>query len=158
MSNNRRNEHGQWTGPDGQHRMSGIPEYRIWVAMIQRCHRPANKDYKYYGGRGIKVCDEWRQSFLRFIESVGARPSRLHTIERLNNDGNYEPDNVVWALRADQMRNQRSNHWLEWNGERRTLSELARAYNMMPVHLSWRLRHGWPLNAALETPIKKRTA
>lgn len=139
-----------------QHGFSGLPEYRVWVVMIQRCHSPNNKDYKYYGGRGITVCDEWRQSFLRFYESLHARPSRAHSIERIDNNGNYEPGNVMWATREQQAHNLRTNHWIDWEGRPWVLAELARAYGMRPQDLSSRIRNGWRLEAALKTPVVKR--
>lgn len=83
------------------------PEYYVWSAMIQRCHNPKTTGYHNYGGRGISVCPEWRGSFLKFFNSVGARPSNKHSIDRINNDGNYEPGNVRWATRREQNLNTR---------------------------------------------------
>lgn len=83
------------------------PEYRCWRHLRQRCHDPNHRDYANYGGRGIRVCDEWRASFSAFVAHVGARPSREHSIDRINNDGNYEPGNVRWATRSVQMTNTR---------------------------------------------------
>ena len=83
-------------------------EYRIWTGMKTRCFNPNIKAFKYYGGRGITVCDRWRNSFPAFLEDVGRRPSDLHSIDRWpNNDGNYEPGNVRWATWSEQNRNKR---------------------------------------------------
>lgn len=89
------------------------PEYRAWQQMRNRCSNRRSKDYPYYGGRGITVCEAWEKSFTAFLEHVGRRPSSEHTLDRKNSDLNYEPDNVRWATRATQSRNRRSFkvHW-----------------------------------------------
>lgn len=82
-------------------------EYWIYCSIIQRCYNPNNKSYHNYGGRGIKMSPEWRASFATFLHDMGTRPSKNHTIERINNDGNYEELNCRWATYADQNRNRR---------------------------------------------------
>lgn len=89
------------------HGLSLTPEYRIWKGMLSRCYNPHIRTYKYYGGRGISVCPEWRQDFVAFLHSIGPRPSTLHSIERKNNDLGYCPDNCCWATREQQNRNRR---------------------------------------------------
>lgn len=89
------------------HGLTKTIEYRIWADMISRCERPTATGYKDYGDRGIGVCQTWRQSFVAFLADVGQRPSPLHSIDRINNDGNYEPGNVRWATKSEQRLNQR---------------------------------------------------
>lgn len=89
-----------------KHGMRSVPEYHIWASMNQRCSLVTHKFFHRYGGRGIKVCDQWRLDFAQFYKDVGPRPSPKHSIDRYpNNDGNYEPGNVRWATPLEQARN-----------------------------------------------------
>ena len=92
---------------NSSHGLRGIPEYNVWAGMKDRTGNSNSAAYKNYGGRGIKVCDRWLSSFSNFIEDMGRRPSDKHTIERVDNDGNYEPRNCIWATRDVQSKNQR---------------------------------------------------
>lgn len=91
-------------------------EYRVWLGLKGRCLRTTNPKYPDYGGRGIKVCDRWlgKTGFQNFLSDMGERPSPNHSIDRINNDGNYEPNNCRWATSSQQSKNKRNNFFC-WN-------------------------------------------
>jgi len=97
------------TKPQCTHGLSHIPEYISWTGMKDRCYRPKNEKYHNYGGRGITICDEWVNSFESFIQDMGLRPSPEHSIDRMNNDGNYELNNCRWATNTEQLHNRRDS-------------------------------------------------
>lgn len=106
----------------GNKKISG---YTTWKSIMTRCYNTRNHKYPIYGGRGIKMCDRWLTSFKYFIQDMGEKPSSSHTIERIDNDGNYEPSNCKWALPPEQARNKRNNHWIEYDGKRMIISDWA---------------------------------
>lgn len=108
------------------HRMTKSPEYAAWSAMRNRCYKPKTHNYPLYGGRGITVCAEWRDSFQAFFQDMGARPSPAHSLDRINVDGNYEPSNCRWATLGIQNTNRRNTVYVEMAGERVSLSEASR--------------------------------
>jgi hypothetical protein len=83
------------------------PLYWTWSNMRKRCYSPSRDEYASYGGRGISICDRWRDSFADFLADVGERPSPQHSLDRIDNDGNYEPGNVRWATKSEQLANRR---------------------------------------------------
>lgn len=90
-----------------KHGMLGTPEYNAWQNMKNRCLNPKYREYEYYGERGITVCDRWLYSFENFYTDVGNRPTPLHSLDRINPNGNYEPSNIRWATKTLQSTNQR---------------------------------------------------
>lgn len=138
------------------HGMSGSPEHRAWKHMRNRCYNPNVKEYPYYGGRGIKVCDRWLESFENFFADMGQRPSSSHSIDRFpNGDGDYEPGNVRWATDLEQSRNRSNNLFYTFNGETLILKEWADKLGFEYSFLRARLRQlKWTPEKAFTTPKK----
>lgn len=123
-------------------RSGKTPEYGVWDAMIQRCTNPNHKQYRDYGGRGIKVCERW-MSFHYFLSDMGVRPSNNHSIDRFpNNDGNYERLNCRWGTQEQQSRNRSSNVWINYNGEKRILTDWAFLLRARPSAIQRSLKRG----------------
>lgn len=125
------------------HGGTGTVEFRIWELMRRRCSDPKHRSYKDYGGRGISVCDRWRNDFSAFLADMGLRPSPDHSIDRIKNDGNYEPGNCHWATRVEQSNNRRSSRFLTIGGKTKTLSQWERQVGLNPGVLFRRLQAGW---------------
>jgi hypothetical protein len=116
-------------------------EYEAWEHIIQRCTNPRDKQWSHYGGRGITICDEWRNDFSVFLAHIGPRPTSRHSIDRYpNNDGNYEPGNVRWATPAEQRRNTRSSFIIEYNGRKQCLLDWSHELGINRETLRYRLR------------------
>lgn len=135
-----------------KHGLRKTPEWLAWKNMRDRCYNPAYKSYHRYGGRGITVCDRWRNDVQAFVQDMGLRPSPAHSLGRIDNDGPYSPENCRWATRGEQASNRRSNRYLVWEGKQRTLSGLAHEYGLSVQLLYTRLKAGWTLERALTLP------
>lgn len=143
----------------GASRKSGrTSEYGTWKAMKARCYNVRNKRYANYGGRGIIVCEKWLNSFTDFLQDVGYRPGKEYTLDRINNDGNYEPGNVRWATQTQQQRNRTVARQLTINGVTKPLAEWAEEYDIPPAIVRQRIdREGLnPLQALSYKRTSKR--
>jgi len=130
---------------------------RSWETMRRRCVVPHASDYPNYGGRGIKVCNRWLDSFENFLADMGLRPEGT-TLDRIDNNGDYEPTNCRWADDFQQQRNKRSNRILEFNGLRLTTTEWANRIGIKKSALRMRLdSSGWSIERALLTPPAPNT-
>ena len=128
------------------------PENQAWGAMRQRCNNPRDRAYRWYGARGIKVCERW-SSFKHFLADMGPRPSDAHSLDRIDNDGDYTPANCRWILHSAQMRNTRANRMLTHDGVTLCLTEWAMRKGMKPKTLHQRLLNGWSVADAIESPV-----
>lgn len=137
-------------GAEGRRRP---PEYETWANMVQRCINSNRPEWHRYGGRGITVCSRWRESVEAFIADMGPRPSTRHSIDRINNNGNYEPGNCRWALKVQQARNTSTNHPV---GGASSLVEAAERAGINRGTLMSRLKRGWSEDRALSVPPDTR--
>lgn len=136
------------------HRSCRSSEYKSWSGMLSRCRSETNPDWDNYGGRGITVCDRWLE-FENFLEDMRPKPSPKHSIDRINNNGNYEPINCRWATRVEQDNNKRTNRMLTYNGETMCLTAWARRIGMNPVSLHSRIAKGMSVEEAVTTPVRR---
>lgn len=128
-------------------------EYRSWKHMLYRCNNQRCKSYPDYGGRGITVCDRWL-SFEAFHHDMGDKPSPWHSINRIDNNGNYEPGNCEWSTPVEQARNCRHNRLITFRGITQCLSAWEETLGFKRGTLKTRLQTGWPTDVALTTPVR----
>lgn len=138
------------------HGMTKSREYEVWHGMKQRCLDAGADDYKYYGAKGVSVCERWLNSFENFYADMGPRPSKIHQIDRRDPYGNYEPSNCRWVTPKEQQRNRRQHHLLTYKGETKCLSEWAETVALPMTALWQRIQNGWPIEKALTTPLLGR--
>lgn len=124
-------------------------EYSAWAGMVKRCTNPNESNWKFYGGRGIKVCERWINSFENFLADVGNKPSKTHSIDRINVDGDYEPSNCRWATKAEQSRNTRSNVMVTVDGVTRCLSDWCEITGVWADTFKKRVKAGIPPDIAI---------
>jgi hypothetical protein len=132
-----------------KHGMYGTPTYRSWSGMIQRCFNSNNEQWDNYGGRGIEVCKRWLE-FKNFLVDMGEKPKNT-TIERVDNDGNYELDNCKWDTLKQQANNRRSSHCIQFHGQEKTLQQWSEETGIPSSTIRKRLKRGWGIERALTT-------
>jgi hypothetical protein len=136
------------------HGRSRTTEFNTWQSIQMRCHNPNDTSYHNYGGRGITVCARWRESFANFLADMGPRPSPKHSLDRINNDGPYSPENCRWATKSEQDANKRSAVLLTYMGSTKIPGEWARLTGIKISTLSARLKLGWTVEDALTMPTR----
>lgn len=129
------------------------PLYIIYRGIIARCYWPNAGHYKDYGGRGIKMCDRWLNSFHAFAEDMGERPSKSHSIDRIDNDKGYSPENCRWATKKEQLRNTRKNRRLTYNGETKTMKEWSEITGIKYPTFKLRVKQGWDIHRIMNEPV-----
>jgi hypothetical protein len=139
------------TGKYQKHGLTGTRIRNIWRHMIRRCTQANHPSYQLYGKRGITVCKRWMDLAL-FYEDMGHPPDGL-SIERINNDGNYEPGNCRWATQVEQAHNTRRNRRIEFNGQEKLLCDWSRELGIKAPTLHRRLKDGWPISEAITKPV-----
>jgi len=127
-------------------------EYNSWRNMRDRCNSPASDMYEYYGGRGIRVCEHWQNSFENFLADMGPKPTPKHTIERKDVNGHYIPDNCIWVAFKAQMRNRTKTRWVTYQGREMSLAEACELAGVPRSRVNARLRLGWSVERALTQP------
>lgn len=139
------------------HGGTGTRLHKIWLSMRERCYRVNHTYYKNYGGRGIKICDEWQtfEPFRDWAMSHGYADNL--TIDRIDYDGDYSPDNCRWSTMKEQQNNKRSNRVVAYRGKKYTLTELAEKSGLKKTTLKERLNMGWSVEDAVNRPVRLRT-
>jgi hypothetical protein len=131
--------------------------YRAYRGMLNRCYNQNQKSYKDYGGRGIYVCDRWlgKDGFKSFLSDMGERPEE-GTLDRVDNNGPYSPENCKWATRSEQAGNKRNNRWITANGRTQTLAQWAKELGCNPSNILYRIKSGMSEEQAVTKPIAER--
>jgi hypothetical protein len=136
-----------------KHGKSKSSTYASWISMIQRCENPKSEGFDLYGGRGITVCCRWRKSFELFLVDMGERP-KGKSLDRKNINKGYYPKNCKWSTPKQQANNRRSCIYITYKGKTKTISQWARYFGVVEISLRSRLRKGWSVKKAFETPYK----
>ncbi len=136
-----------------RHGMRSHPLYKTWAEMRYRCENPKKWQFKYYGAKGISVCERW-QHFPSFVEDMGDRPDGC-TLDRIDRLGNYEPSNCRWASRKEQANNSSWNRIIEFNGQKRTLAEWGEVTGINFATIWARINRGWDIERALTHPLMR---
>lgn len=139
----------------GTYLASRTLEYKVWDSMNRRCHQENHHAFSGYGGRGIFVCDRWRgkAGFGNFMQDMGSKPVG-HSLDRIDNNGGYSPENCRWSDRFEQSNNRRSNKFFEIEGVSKTLAEWSQETGISDNTMRERLKRGWDLVAAIQKPVR----
>ncbi len=129
--------------------------WTTWNGMIQRCYNPRHKEFHNYGARGISICERWRYDFAAFLADMGEKPPDK-TIDRIDNNGNYEPGNCRWATDREQTRNKRVNVFYTHDGASLVIADWAVRLGVKKVTIRTRMRRGWTFEQAILTPVGPR--
>lgn len=121
------------------HSMSKTEEHNIWMGIQNRCYNSKGKPHKNYGGRGISMCESWKNDFMEFYNDMGPRPSKKHSIDRIDNNGNYCKENCRWATQEEQNSNTRQNFYITHNGETKTLAQWERKTGISKTAIKYRI-------------------
>lgn len=141
----------------GQTKYGNIPpEYRSWHGMKTRCINPNNKDWANYGGRGITICEKWINSYENFFNDMGEKPSPFHSIDRIDNNKGYSPDNCRWATNIEQANNMRRNVKVTIDGVTFNKYQWCNKIGINYSAFKHRIKKGWSIEDAIKTPIKQR--
>jgi hypothetical protein len=124
-------------------------EHRSWWEMLRRCYSPRHISFKNYGGRGIAVCERWRNGFQAFFADMGPKPTTRHWLDRKDTNGDYTPDNCRWATPKEQLRNTRRNRIVTYKDRQVCVSQLAEETGVSEKRLRWRIKHGWTVERAV---------
>lgn len=139
-----------------KHGMTNIPEHNVWSQMLMRCHNTDHHAYELYGGRGILVCEQWQNSFATFIADMGRRPSPKHTLDRIDNNLGYSPENCRWATWREQSQNKRTNQFLTFQGQTLCIAEWERRLGFSSGLIRYRQKRGFSLENIMTTPPETR--
>lgn len=136
------------------HGLTGTPEYKIWAGMISRCTNEKEFSYRYYGARGIKVCDRWtgEDGFKNFISDIGPRPSKGHSLERDRINDGYQPDNCRWATRLEQANNKQNTMRVVFDGKLTALKTVCQILNKDYKFVRYRMVRGYSFEDAITIP------
>lgn len=136
-----------------KHGLHGSRLYYIYHNLKHRCLNPQNEEYINYGARGISICDEWLKDFKNFSDwAIANGYNDTLTIDRIDNNGNYEPSNCRWITNKQQQRNKRTNRFIRYQGETYCVTDWALKLGLTPKKLFWRLNHNWSIERAFNTP------
>ena len=137
-----------------KHSKSYTDEYKIYIGIKKRCYNPNSTAFNYYGDRGIKVCDRWLESFENFLEDMGDRPSKNHSIDRIDVNGDYSPKNCRWADNKTQMRNRKNTKIINYKGLVKPISQFCEELALPYRVVYERIKMGWSVEKAFTTPVR----